>query len=92
MVREHRELTSSQTRVSLRAEWRGGMGEAKRTRQIFVRMPEDLVIALDDYVQYMRAEQPGTNLSRSDAIRLLLYKALTAMDEAEKERYRCTTR
>jgi hypothetical protein len=62
------------------------MGEAKRTRQIFVRMPEDLLTALDHYTERMRAEQPGVNLSRSDVIRLLLSRALTVIGEAEEER------
>ena len=62
------------------------MGEAKRTRQIFVRMPEDLVAALDGYVERMRAAQPGTSPTRSDAIRVLLYKALTTLEQAEQER------
>jgi hypothetical protein len=62
------------------------MGDAKRTLQIFVRMPEDLVTALDRYLERLRSEQPGTNLSRSDVIRLLLYRALRAIEEAESER------
>jgi len=62
------------------------MGEAKRTRQVFVRMPEDLVTALDRYVERMKLEQPGTSLSRSDAIRVLLYRALAAVEQAEQER------
>jgi hypothetical protein len=62
-----------------------GMGEARRTQQIFVRMPEDLVTALDHYTEYMKAKQPGANLSRSDAIRFLLYKALTCIEEAGEE-------
>jgi metal-responsive CopG/Arc/MetJ family transcriptional regulator len=61
------------------------MDEAKRTLQIFVRMPEDLVTALDRYLERLRTEQPGTNLSRSDVIRLLLYRALKSMEEAESE-------
>jgi hypothetical protein len=61
------------------------MGEAKRTRQIFLRMPEDLVTALDHYVECMRAKQPGANLSRSDAIRFLLYKALAFTEEGGSE-------
>jgi hypothetical protein len=60
------------------------MEEGRRTRQIFVRMPEDLVTALDRYMESMRAKQPGTNLSRSDVIRFLLYKALALMEEAEE--------
>jgi hypothetical protein len=67
---------------------RGDTEEAKPTRQIFVRMPEDLVTALDHYVESMRAKQPGTNLSRSDAIRFLLYRALALMAEAEEEERR----
>jgi metal-responsive CopG/Arc/MetJ family transcriptional regulator len=59
------------------------MGEAKRTLQVFVRMPEDLVAALDRYVERMKTEQPGTNPSRSDAIRVLLYKALAAVEDTE---------
>jgi hypothetical protein len=66
----------------------GDREEAKQTRQIFVRMPEDLVTALDRYVESMRAKQPGTNLSRSGAIRFLLYRALALMEEAEEEERR----
>jgi Arc/MetJ-type ribon-helix-helix transcriptional regulator len=68
------------------------MGEAKQSRQIYLRMPEDLLTALDRYTERMRAEQPGINLSRSDVIRFLLSKALTAMREAEEERRSDATR
>jgi len=86
LVREHRNLTSLYAQVSSRTGLSEAMCEAKRTMQIFVRMPEDLVTALDRHLERLRAEQPGTNLSRSDVIRLLLYRALRAMEEAESER------
>jgi len=51
-------------------------------KQIFVRLPDDLIEALDDYVTSLAEEQPGLKPSRSDAIRMLLYRGL----EAEKAR------
>jgi hypothetical protein len=51
-------------------------------KQIFVRLPDELVTELDAYVEILKDEQPGLNPSRSDAIRILLYRGL----EAEKAR------
>jgi metal-responsive CopG/Arc/MetJ family transcriptional regulator len=51
-------------------------------KQIFVRLPDELVDELDRYVEILKQEQPGLNPSRSDAIRILLYCGL----EAEKGR------
>lgn len=59
------------------------MSEAKGTKSILVRMPEDLIKALDRYAERKRAEQPGTTYSRSDAIRVLLYKAIAAENGRE---------
>lgn len=86
LVRQHSNQTGLQAHVGLYVGSSEDMGEAKRTLQIFVRMPEDLVIALDRYLERLRAEQPGTNLSRSDVIRLLLYRALRALEGVDSGR------
>jgi metal-responsive CopG/Arc/MetJ family transcriptional regulator len=51
-------------------------------KQIFVRLPDELVVELDRFVEVLAEEQPGLNPSRSDAIRILLYRGL----EVEKAR------
>lgn len=47
-----------------------------------VRLPDDLVGQVDQYMEQLRADLPGLNISRADAIRQLLAAGL----KAEKER------
>lgn len=42
-----------------------------------IRVPPDLIAALDREVERLAAERPGARTSRSDAVREILYKALT---------------
>jgi hypothetical protein len=41
-----------------------------------IRLPVALIKRLDRHAARLRAEQPGVNITRSDAIRLLLSRAL----------------
>jgi metal-responsive CopG/Arc/MetJ family transcriptional regulator len=54
-------------------------------KQIFVRLPDELVAELDRYAEILASEQPGLNPSRSDAIRILLYRGLEA-ERARRQR------
>jgi len=47
-----------------------------------VRLPDDLVGQVDQYMEQLRADLPGLNISRADAIRQLLAAGL----KVEKER------
>lgn len=44
------------------------------------RLPVDLITRLDKYAEQMKAEQPGLQVTRADALRVLLTDAL---DRAE---------
>ncbi|MBI5493757.1 MAG: hypothetical protein HY904_01955 [Deltaproteobacteria bacterium] len=48
------------------------------TQQVGIRLPEELVARLDQHVERMRAAQPGLEVTRADAVRVLLTKALDA--------------
>ena len=40
------------------------------------RVDEDILAMLDERVEQLRAEHPGTNVARSDVAREILYRAL----------------
>ena len=50
--------------------------------QLAFRLPTDLVRRLDACVERMVASQPGLTVTRTDAVRVLLIRALDA-DEAK---------
>lgn len=52
------------------------------TEQVAFRLPKDLVKRLDDCVERMAKAQPGMNITRTDAVRVLLMRAL-GDDEAK---------
>ncbi len=45
-------------------------------RQIVVRLPAALVGRVDRFAEQLRAELPGTRFARSEAVRVLLTRAL----------------
>lgn len=45
-------------------------------RQIVVRLPAVLVGRIDRFAERLRAELPGTRFARSEAVRVLLTRAL----------------
>jgi hypothetical protein len=59
------------------------------SQQIGTRVPDELVARIDAYLERMNAENPGLEVTRADAIRVLLTKALDA--EAPAKRKRVTT-
>lgn len=44
------------------------------------RMPDDLLQRLDRYAAGLRAERPGLQVTRADAVRLLLIEALNRQE------------
>ncbi|MGH8060028.1 MAG: hypothetical protein ACREOH_22795 [Candidatus Entotheonellia bacterium] len=89
LVEAHPELTRQDAQARL-ATWVRGE-EARHmpvSEKIFVRMDPELVSAIDQYAERIRAEHPGFRPTRSDAIRALLYKAIEQMaaeDQADIE-------
>jgi hypothetical protein len=53
--------------------------ERHKGKQIFVRLPDELVTALDQYAAVLAEERPGMKASRADAIRVLLHKGLATV-------------
>jgi hypothetical protein len=51
---------------------------AEQDEQIVTRAPHALVERLDAFVERLKAEEPGRRVTRADAIRILLHKALDA--------------
>ncbi len=45
-------------------------------KQIYVRLDDELLDRVDRYAERLAQQQPGLKPSRSDAIRILLYKGL----------------
>ncbi|MEY4550654.1 MAG: hypothetical protein RL685_6849 [Pseudomonadota bacterium] len=58
-----------------------GANVSAATQQTAFRLPTELLARLDAYAARLRFEQPGVNVTRADAVRLLLTRAL---DEIEK--------
>ncbi len=62
-----------------------------RTKQMGLRLPEELVVRLDRYLDKLREDLPGVELTRTDAIRTLLEKGLQQAgipSKAERKRKR----
>ena len=53
--------------------------ERHKGKPIFVRLPDELVMALDQYAAELADERPGMKASRADAIRVLLHKGLATV-------------
>jgi len=54
------------------------------TVQVAFRLPKSLIARLDDYVEHMKRAAPGVNVSRADAVRYLLNRALDG-DAAKRQ-------
>jgi metal-responsive CopG/Arc/MetJ family transcriptional regulator len=50
--------------------------ENENTAILFVRVPQDLMSGLDDLLDQERKEHPGREVSRSDIVREILYRAV----------------
>jgi hypothetical protein len=47
-------------------------------KQTYVRLDEEILARIDRFAEKLAAEQPGFKPTRSDAIRILLHKALAS--------------
>ena len=59
-------------------------GSAKEV-QLALRVPEELMDAIDREVERLRAERPGGRVNRSDAVREILFQALLSKPEVALE-------
>ena len=60
------------------------------SQQITIRLPRDLLERLDRHVDRVRGEQPGLSVTRADAARMLLIRALPPDDVEESSKLRLT--
>jgi hypothetical protein len=82
LIIAHPELREGPSRARL-GQWledEQRMAQAKRPG-VFIRMDTDLLERIDAYVDRMARDQPGTLPTRSDAIRVLIYKGLDATSQ-----------
>ncbi|MBT3218230.1 MAG: hypothetical protein HN348_04010 [Proteobacteria bacterium] len=54
-------------------------------KQVAFRLPTELVERLDRHAERLRQKNPGIRVSRADAVRLLLWKALELVDKEWNE-------
>jgi hypothetical protein len=81
LLEAHPELREpdAQTRLTAWLEEEVPLMERHKGKQIFVRLPDELVTALDQYAAVLAEERPGMKASRADAIRVLLHKGLATV-------------
>lgn len=53
-------------------------GEDRSDHQLAIRVSAELLEAIDDEVERLRQERPGSKVQRSDAVREILFQALIA--------------
>ena len=86
LAREHPELRGEPGDAN-RAGWERTLETmAENDEQIVIRLPGALVERVDAHVERLRAEQPGLRITRSDAVRMLLSKALEAVEPGRGKR------
>ena len=87
IAQEHPELVHPGPPISADVQgWEETLQELEdnmATRQVAFRLPVELVERLDAFAEQMKAESPGLRVTRADAARLLLTRAL---DASEKKR------
>ncbi len=87
LARSHPELVGRSSPENERA-WRktlseNGMG---KTVQVAFRLDEELVKRLDKYAKQMERDMPGFNVSRADAVRILLTRGLDNAESTQAAR------
>jgi hypothetical protein len=50
-----------------------------KEKQVYIRLPDAVVAEIDQYAEQLARTQPGLDPSRSDVIRVLIYKGLEAV-------------
>lgn len=57
---------------------------AEETAVVSIRLPLDLVRRLDEYADELRSVTPGVNVTRTDAARAILTRALSGTRKEKK--------
>jgi metal-responsive CopG/Arc/MetJ family transcriptional regulator len=57
-----------------------------KSKQMGLRLPQELIDRLDQYVDKLREELPGVEFTRSDAIRTLIEQGLQKAGIPSKEK------
>lgn len=60
--------------------------ESVATQQVGFRLPEDLLERVDEFAERMKENSPGMTVTRADAVRVLLTKALDDEDGGARKR------
>jgi metal-responsive CopG/Arc/MetJ family transcriptional regulator len=63
-----------------------GFNVAENDEQIVVRLPKALVERVDEVVERAKKDQPGMRITRSDAVRMLLLRALDDNEPKKRKR------
>ena len=84
LAKTHPELIGQPSPENER-DWQSTLAENEmgKTVQVAFRLDEDLVKRLDKYAEQLGREMPGFKVSRADAVRLLLIRALDNVESAQ---------
>ena len=56
------------------------------TTQVAFRLPNDLLERVDAHAERLRRDVPGIDPTRADVVRVLLVRALEAVEQTEKRK------
>jgi hypothetical protein len=84
LVQAHPELRTPEAQARLMTWLEEQEMTERQMKQVFTRMPDELIEALDRYTERRQREQPWTTWTRSDIVRELLYQALGKKGEGER--------
>jgi hypothetical protein len=84
LVQAHPELRTPEAQARLMTWLEEQEMTERQMKQVFTRMPDELIEALDRYTEQRQREQPWTTWTRSDIVRELLYQALGKKGEGER--------
>jgi hypothetical protein len=89
LAKTHPELIGQPSPENER-DWQSTLAENEmgKTVQVAFRLDEDLVKRLDKYAKQMEHEMPGFKVSRADAVRLLLIRALDNVEAVRTKKNR----
>jgi Arc/MetJ-type ribon-helix-helix transcriptional regulator len=82
LLAAHPELQSPDAQARLTAwlqEEQQRTMDRHKEKQVYIRLPDAVVAEIDRYAERLARTQPGLDPSRSDVIRVLIYKGLEAM-------------
>jgi len=82
LLAAHPELRSPDVQARLAAwlqEEQQRTMDRHKEKQVYIRLPDAVVAEIDQYAERLARTQPGLDPSRSDVIRVLIYKGLEAV-------------